>query len=100
MKPLDADSADPRDVALAHKLRAKGVKNALRIVIECRHRHNKLIPVSLGLALQEQESGGRNIFGADIGRRSPTNRSRSCACASSSSTCVPAASLTASGRCS
>ncbi len=67
MKPLDASIAEPRDVTLAHKLRAKGVKNALRIVIECRHRHGKVIPVSLGLALQEQESGGRNIFGADIG---------------------------------
>ncbi len=67
MKPLADTIADERDVALAHKLRTKGVKNALRIVIECRHRHGKLIPVSLGLALQEQESGGRNIFGADIG---------------------------------
>jgi hypothetical protein len=67
MKPLADTIADERDAALAHKLRAKGVKNALRIVIECRHRHSELIPVSLGLALQEQESGGRNIFGADVG---------------------------------
>jgi hypothetical protein len=65
MKPLSADVADDRDNKLAHKLRANGVKNALRIVIECRHRHNGVIPVSLGVALQEQESGGRNIFGAD-----------------------------------
>lgn len=55
----------PRDLMLARKLRAGGVKNALRIVMECRHRHNGLVPVSLGVALQEQESGGRNIFGAD-----------------------------------
>ena len=65
MKPLSATVAEPRDNALAHKLRANGVRNALRIVLECRHRHNGVIPVSLGLALQEQESGGLNIFGAD-----------------------------------
>jgi hypothetical protein len=65
MKPLSIDLAQPRDVALAGKLRDCGVNNALRIVLECRHRHNGVIPVSLGLALQEQESGGRNIFGAD-----------------------------------
>lgn len=65
MKPLSATVAEPRDNALAHKLRARGVRNALRIVLECRHRHNGVIPVSLGLALQEQESGGLNIFGAD-----------------------------------
>ena len=70
MKPLSATVAEPRDNALAHKLRAKGVRNALRIVLECRHRHNGVIPVSLGLALQEQESGGLNIFGADETRRS------------------------------
>lgn len=65
MKPLRASVADARDAELARKLRDHGVKNALRIVIECRHRHDDLIPVSLGVALQEQESNGRNIFGAD-----------------------------------
>jgi hypothetical protein len=67
MKPLRAEVADPRDAALARTLRDEGVKNALRIVIECRHRHDGVIPVSLGVALQEQESDGRNIFGADRG---------------------------------
>jgi hypothetical protein len=65
MKPLRAEVAEPRDAALASTLRDNGVKNALRIVIECRHRHDGVIPVSLGVALQEQESNGRNIFGAD-----------------------------------
>lgn len=65
MKPLPPTIATSRDAELARKLRARGVKNALRIVIECRHRHDGVIPVSLGLALQEQESAGRNIFGAD-----------------------------------
>jgi hypothetical protein len=65
MKPLRASVAEPRDNQLARKLRDHGVKNALRIVIECRHRHDGVIPVSLGVALQEQESNGRNIFGAD-----------------------------------
>jgi len=59
--------ADARDSLLAHKLRANGVKNALRIVIECRHRHDGVVPVSLGLAVQAQESKGLNIFGADDG---------------------------------
>lgn len=67
MKPLDSSVADARDNALARKLRAHGVKNSLRIVLECRHRYAGVIPVSLGIALQEQESGGRNIFGADVG---------------------------------
>lgn len=65
MKPLPASVADRRDNQLARKLRNAGHKNALRIVIECRHRHAGVIPVSLGMALQEQESNGRNIFGAD-----------------------------------
>jgi hypothetical protein len=65
MKPLPTTIAEPRDNALARKLRDNGVKNALRIVIECRHRHDAIIPVSLGAAIQEQEPGGLNIFGAD-----------------------------------
>jgi len=69
MKPLEATVAEDRDTVLAHKLRAHGVKNALRIVIECRHRHDGVIPVSLAVALQEQESRGLNIFGAD--KRAP-----------------------------
>jgi hypothetical protein len=67
MKPLAASVADEADNRMAHRLRNRGVKNALRIVIECRHRHEGVIPVSLGFALQEQESGGANIFGADTG---------------------------------
>jgi hypothetical protein len=65
MKPLPTTVATARDAALARKLRDNGVKNALRIVIECRHRHSGVIAVSLGVAVQEQESAGRNIFGAD-----------------------------------
>jgi len=65
MKPLPTSRATARDAELARKLRARGVKNALRIILECRHRHDSVIPVSLGLALQEQESKGQNIFGAD-----------------------------------
>jgi hypothetical protein len=68
MKPLPSSIAEPRDNALARKLRDNGVKNALRVVIECRHRHDGVIPVSLGVAIQEQESSsGLNIFGADQG---------------------------------
>jgi hypothetical protein len=68
MKPVPESKANARDRELAHKLRNKGVKNSLRIVLECRHRHEDVIPVSLGLALQQQESGGgQNIFGADTG---------------------------------
>ena len=74
--PWLATQEDPNEAAVRNRRRAarqrsraqasgNGVRNALRIVLECRHRHNGVIPVSLGLALQEQESGGLNIFGAD-----------------------------------
>lgn len=53
-----------RDITLARRARAAGAKYALRIVWEARHAG---IPVSLALALVEQESGFRNIFGADQG---------------------------------
>ena len=65
MRPLALTAVRPRDLMLARTLRRHGVNNALRIVVECRHRHDGAIPVSLGAALQEQESNGRNIFGAD-----------------------------------
>ncbi len=65
MRPLPVRVTTSRDLRLARRLRRHGVRNALRIVIECRHRHEGLVPVSLGVAVQEQESGGRNIFGAD-----------------------------------
>lgn len=79
MRPLQLTATRPRDVLLARRLRSRGVKNALRIVIECRHRHGGVIPASLGAALQEQESRGRNIFGADHGapfRHQPVTKPR------------------------
>jgi hypothetical protein len=51
-----------RNVALAVKANRRGAKYSLRIVLECRRAN---IPVSLGFAFIEQESGFRNVFGHD-----------------------------------
>lgn len=51
-----------RDFELARKAQAAGAEFSMRIVLEARRVN---IPVSLGFALIEQESGFRNIFGHD-----------------------------------
>lgn len=51
-----------RDVKLARIARSFGMQNSLRIIKEARATG---VPVSLALALFEQESGGANIFGHD-----------------------------------
>lgn len=53
----------PRDLALALKAKRYGAKYALRIILEAR-KHPE-VPVSLALALVEQESGFSNVFGHD-----------------------------------
>jgi hypothetical protein len=54
---------DPRNLLLARKAKKFGMKNSLRTVIEAKRAG---IPVSLGFAMVEQESGdGSNIFGHD-----------------------------------
>lgn len=54
-----------RDLALAAIAKRHGANYALRIIIEARKYR---VPISLALALIEQESGFRNVFGHD-----PTN---------------------------
>jgi hypothetical protein len=54
--------ATKRDIALAIKAKRHGAKYALRIVLEARRAG---IPVSLGFAIVEQETGFRNVFGHD-----------------------------------
>lgn len=54
--------ASKRDVALREKAKRHGANYALAIVEEARRAG---IPVSLGFALIEQESGFRNVFGHD-----------------------------------
>jgi hypothetical protein len=51
-----------RNLTLARRARAYGMQNSLRIILEARRVK---LPVSLALALFEQESGGRNVFGHD-----------------------------------
>lgn len=51
-----------RDLALAVKAKRHGANYSLRIVREARRAG---IPISLGFALVEQESGFRNVFGHD-----------------------------------
>lgn len=51
-----------RDQRLAEKAKAHGAKYSLRIVREARRAG---IPISLGFALVEQETGFRNVFGHD-----------------------------------
>ena len=51
-----------RDQELAHRGKRRGANYSLRIVLEARRAD---IPISLGFALIEQESGFRNVFGHD-----------------------------------
>lgn len=51
-----------RDVELAQKAKAHGARYSLRIVREARRAK---LPISLGFALVEQESGFSNVFGHD-----------------------------------
>lgn len=53
---------NPRNLQLARRANKYGAHYSLRIIIECR-RYN--IPISLGFALVEKESGFRNVFGHD-----------------------------------
>lgn len=52
----------PRNIWLAVRAKRHGAKYSLRIVLEARRAG---IPISLGFALIEQESGFRNVFGHD-----------------------------------
>ncbi|MFP5379559.1 MAG: hypothetical protein ACLGHP_07390 [Vicinamibacteria bacterium] len=54
--------ASARDIALAVKAKRHGSNYSLRIVLEARRAG---IPISLGFALIEQETGFRNVFGSD-----------------------------------
>jgi hypothetical protein len=67
MKPRTAAfHARPRDYLLARRAKRAGAKNyALRIIIEAKRHRN--VSASLALALIEQESGFRNVFGHDAG---------------------------------
>jgi hypothetical protein len=51
-----------RDLALTVKAKRHGARYSLRIVLEARRAG---IPISLGFAFIEQESGFRNIWGSD-----------------------------------
>ena len=53
-----------RDLKLARLAKKHGAKSALRTLWECRRND---IPFSWGLAMIEQESEWRNIFGGDHG---------------------------------
>lgn len=53
-----------RDLKLARVARKHGAKSALRTLYECRRND---VPFSWGLAMIEQESFWRNIFGCDHG---------------------------------
>jgi hypothetical protein len=52
----------PKHVRAAVIARRAGIRNALAVVQEA---HAAGVPVSLALAVVEQESGGRNVFGHD-----------------------------------
>lgn len=55
--------SDPRNLYLALKAKSYGMQNSLRTVIEAKRAG---LPVSLGFAMVEQESGdGSNVFGHD-----------------------------------
>ena len=53
---------EQRNKELAHKAKQHGAAYSLRIILEARRAD---IPISLGFALVEQESGFRNVFGHD-----------------------------------
>jgi hypothetical protein len=52
----------PRDLFLAHRIRAHGGRWSLRVVLEARRVD---LPISLACALIEHESGWANVFGHD-----------------------------------
>lgn len=59
----DLSLTSPRNILLARKAKKYRMKNALRTVIEAKRAK---MPVSLGFALVEQETGdGANVFGHD-----------------------------------
>jgi hypothetical protein len=59
----DLSLTSPRNILLARKAKKHGMVNSLRTVIEAKRAK---LPVSLGFALVEQETGnGANIFGHD-----------------------------------
>ena len=60
-----------RDLTLARRARRAGARYGLRIIWEARRAG---IPISLAFALVEQESGFRNITGADAGAPCPHMR--------------------------
>lgn len=53
---------DAYSIRLAAKAKRHGANYSLRIILEARRAK---IPISLGFALVEQESGFRNVFGHD-----------------------------------
>jgi hypothetical protein len=57
-----------RDIALARTAKKHGAKYSLRIIQQARKSG---IPISLGFAVIEQESGFRNVFGHDNTRSIP-----------------------------
>lgn len=66
MKPWSVTHARPRDFVLARRAKKAGAANyALRTVLESRRSTH--VPASLGLALIQQESSFRNVFGHDAG---------------------------------
>jgi hypothetical protein len=64
VKPVPANRATQRDYKLAREAEHYGAKYATRIILECR-AHD--VDISDGLALIEQESEFKNIFGGDYG---------------------------------
>jgi hypothetical protein len=62
--------SNARDLALALKAKRYGANYSLRIIREARRAG---IPVSLGFALVEKESGFRNVFGHDPTTSIPTS---------------------------
>jgi hypothetical protein len=60
--PLSITPPKPKHIRAAIIARRAGIRNALMVVQEAQKAD---IPVSLALAIVEQESGGRNVFGHD-----------------------------------
>lgn len=63
---MSAKTQRERDLMLARIANKHGAKFSLRIILEARRAG---IPISWAFALVEQETGFRNIFGCDLGRR-------------------------------
>jgi soluble lytic murein transglycosylase-like protein len=67
VRPRSITAARPRDYLLARRAKRAGAKRyALRAIIEAERPTSRVSP-SLALALIEQESGFRNVFGCDHG---------------------------------